>query len=298
MYGVLSPVILDEDGHILDGHHRVQAATELGVTYPITVLPGLTHEQKLEQALLLNMARRHLTVEQCRQLVADLRGRGLSVRFISDSTGIPRSTVHRDAAGVPGGTPGYVTGKDGKRYSPERTYDPVAVWRAQWRAQGILCDRLPADGAQLQGTLLRRLPGMFPDLNDAPADFWDERARLKLLEVAAAHMIRTGTLLPHPDHWPADCRGRPGPHSEANFAAKWKLRVVAAAGEFFTWCDDVGITRRWGKQPGFVLPEDLELEHLWHFVCFMLAPPTEANDAFLDSLSPLSRERWGNEAPA
>ncbi len=69
------------------------------------MLPGLTDEQKIEQALALNLARRHLTLEQRRALVADLRARGLSVRWISEQTGIPKSTVARVASGVPSGTP-------------------------------------------------------------------------------------------------------------------------------------------------------------------------------------------------
>jgi ParB-like chromosome segregation protein Spo0J len=118
-FGVLQPVITDEAGNVIDGHHRAEIATEAGADYPRTVLPGLTEEQKVEQALILNLGRRHLSGDQKRQLVTDLRERGLSIRWISEKTGIPKSTVQR-LAGVPGGTPEYVTGQDGKRYRATR----------------------------------------------------------------------------------------------------------------------------------------------------------------------------------
>jgi hypothetical protein len=126
-FGVLQPVIVDEDGNILDGHHRAQVCAELGIAYDTVVLPGLTEEQKIEQALALNLGRRHLDAEQKQALVADLRARGLSVRFIAENTGIPKSTVQRYGSGVPDGTPGYVTGRDGKTYRALRPVDQATA---------------------------------------------------------------------------------------------------------------------------------------------------------------------------
>lgn len=115
-FGILQPVIVDDDCNILDGNHRAEIAGELGIDYPTIALPGLSEEQKIEQSLALNLGRRHLTPEQKQAVIRDLRARGLSVRWISEKTGIPRSTVHRLAEGVPNGTPEYVGGRDGKRY--------------------------------------------------------------------------------------------------------------------------------------------------------------------------------------
>jgi ParB-like chromosome segregation protein Spo0J len=103
--GILQPVVTDEHGEILDGHHRAQACDELGVEYPTVVLPGLSDDQKYEQALVLNLGRRHLTADQKRDLVAKLAETGRSVRWIASATGIPKSTVHRYLAPVPDGTP-------------------------------------------------------------------------------------------------------------------------------------------------------------------------------------------------
>ncbi len=59
--GVIYPVIVDEDGTIIDGHHRVMIADSLGIEYPTQVITGLTMHEKRVMAVRLNAARRHLT---------------------------------------------------------------------------------------------------------------------------------------------------------------------------------------------------------------------------------------------
>ena len=50
--GVLIPVEVDEDGNVLDGHHRVSACTELGIDWRATVKvrEGLTEAEKRRHA--------------------------------------------------------------------------------------------------------------------------------------------------------------------------------------------------------------------------------------------------------
>lgn len=68
--GVMVPIEFDEDGNVLDGHHRLQACKELGITdYPSIIREGLTEEEKRTHARKLNMARRHLTREQKQELI-------------------------------------------------------------------------------------------------------------------------------------------------------------------------------------------------------------------------------------
>jgi hypothetical protein len=73
--GVLVPVELDEGGAILDGYHRVRAWEELraeGVAvpdYPRMIRPGLSETEKRAHARTLNLARRHLSQEQRRELI-------------------------------------------------------------------------------------------------------------------------------------------------------------------------------------------------------------------------------------
>lgn len=69
-YGVLIPVRVDEDGRIIDGHHRAEICAELGVVCPTEVVTGLTLEEKRYQAHALNVARRHLTIEQKREAIS------------------------------------------------------------------------------------------------------------------------------------------------------------------------------------------------------------------------------------
>jgi ParB-like chromosome segregation protein Spo0J len=69
--GVLTPIDVDEDGHILDGHLRYRACVELGLTdFPTIVRPGLSEEDRRMFARKSNMLRRHLSREQVRLLIA------------------------------------------------------------------------------------------------------------------------------------------------------------------------------------------------------------------------------------
>jgi len=70
--GVLIPVEYDEDGNILDGHHRVKICAELGITdWPKFIRKGLSEEGKFAHARQLNIARRHINQAQKRALIAD-----------------------------------------------------------------------------------------------------------------------------------------------------------------------------------------------------------------------------------
>lgn len=75
--GVLLPVVQDDGGNIIDGHHRARAHDELlaegRVTggYPVVERSDLTtDEEKRDLARRLNMQRRHLNQEQKREAIA------------------------------------------------------------------------------------------------------------------------------------------------------------------------------------------------------------------------------------
>lgn len=59
-HGVLVAVEVDEEGNVLDGHHRVELAAELGIDYPVVIRSGLSETERVEHALRLNLLRRHL----------------------------------------------------------------------------------------------------------------------------------------------------------------------------------------------------------------------------------------------
>lgn len=70
--GVMVPIEYDEEGNVLDGHHRLQICTELGITdYPKVIRAGMTEEEKRTHARKLNMARRQLNQEQRRELIRE-----------------------------------------------------------------------------------------------------------------------------------------------------------------------------------------------------------------------------------
>ncbi len=69
--GVMVPILLDENGVVIDGHHRQQIAQHHELPCPFETKRGLTDAEKRGLALSLNLHRRHLTREQKRALVAE-----------------------------------------------------------------------------------------------------------------------------------------------------------------------------------------------------------------------------------
>jgi ParB-like chromosome segregation protein Spo0J len=94
-YDPARPIVVDENGAVLDGHHRQQVCAELGITPPTVTLPGLTEDQKHDYAMRANLACRHLTQLQKRELIrAELdRGPGRSDREIGRLCGVDHKTV-------------------------------------------------------------------------------------------------------------------------------------------------------------------------------------------------------------
>lgn len=69
--GVLIPVEYDDDGNILDGHHRVKICGELGIeTWPRMVRKGMSENAKRAHARVLNFSRRHLSSAAKREMIA------------------------------------------------------------------------------------------------------------------------------------------------------------------------------------------------------------------------------------
>jgi len=70
--GVLVPVEYDENGNILDGHHRVRACEELGIDdWPKITRTGMDEAAKRIHARQLNLSRRHLNQQQRRELIRE-----------------------------------------------------------------------------------------------------------------------------------------------------------------------------------------------------------------------------------
>lgn len=128
-HGVLVPVELDEAGNVLDGHHRVKAAQELGLTdWPQIVRIGLSDAEKRAHARKLNLARRHLNAAQKRELIKQQLAETpqKSNRQVADELGVDHKTVG-DVRGdlVEGGEIPHqptITGRDGVEQPSRKSY--------------------------------------------------------------------------------------------------------------------------------------------------------------------------------
>jgi ParB-like chromosome segregation protein Spo0J len=95
--GVMVPIVLDENGVVIDGHHRQQIAQHHNLPCPSETKAGFSDTEKRGLALSLNLHRRHLTREQKRALVAE------SIKAdpqLSDREHGRRTGVHKDTAGA------------------------------------------------------------------------------------------------------------------------------------------------------------------------------------------------------
>ena len=145
--GVMVPVDYDDEGNVLDGHHRVRAVEELRAEDPVKygaltwarkVRKGLTEEQKRTHARKLNALRRQLDGDAKRALViAQLEDTpGLSDRQLAALLGVSQPFVSEvrvsvapqggDVITVITSPPEKATGADGKQYPR----DPAALRRA------------------------------------------------------------------------------------------------------------------------------------------------------------------------
>lgn len=127
--GIRVPIDVDEDGLILDGHHRAWITADLGVDCPRRTLTGLTDEGKRAHAVAVNVHRRSLSREQRRELVARLRSDGMSLPRIAKTVGVSLGTAHADVQAFrTESLPDRVIGADGKSYAasrPQPAADPA-----------------------------------------------------------------------------------------------------------------------------------------------------------------------------
>lgn len=103
--GVMVPIEFDEHGNVLDGHHRLRACEELGITdYPDVIRADMSEDEKRFHARKLNMARRHLTQEQRRDMIREQLSETpeKSDRQIAAGLGVDHKTVGAQRADLVG----------------------------------------------------------------------------------------------------------------------------------------------------------------------------------------------------
>lgn len=143
--GVMVPIEFDEQGNVLDGHHRLKVCDELGIKeYPRVIRAGLTEEEKRLHARKLNMARRHLTQEQKRGLIREQiqETPEKSDRQIAAAFGVSPTTVGSTRKTME--NEGQVSkldtskGADGKEYPRSVERRPVSVFNPTKREERAL----------------------------------------------------------------------------------------------------------------------------------------------------------------
>jgi len=96
VHGIQYAVIQDEKGNTLDGHQRQRIADELRIkNYSVTVMSGLTEEEKRHLALSLNVKRRHLTRPQMQALIEQelKRTPDIADNWLAEMLGVDDKTV-------------------------------------------------------------------------------------------------------------------------------------------------------------------------------------------------------------
>lgn len=99
--GVQIPVIVrEEDGGIIDGHHRWQIASELSMTGDVVLDIRSYSTDALAKAAAyeINDARRHMGINERRELARRLRSSGATQQETADALGVSRSTLADEEA--------------------------------------------------------------------------------------------------------------------------------------------------------------------------------------------------------
>lgn len=94
-HGIQVPIIIDENGVVIDGHHRQKIAATLDVYCPMDMKEGLTEAEKRALSITLNIDRRQLSREQRRSIIESSvkAAPELSNRQHAELTGTHKNTV-------------------------------------------------------------------------------------------------------------------------------------------------------------------------------------------------------------
>lgn len=94
-HGIQVPIVVDENGSVIDGHHRKEIADRLGLPCPRNTARDLDETGKRTHACSLNLDRRHLNREQKREVIAKslMADPQLSNRQHAERVGAHHTTV-------------------------------------------------------------------------------------------------------------------------------------------------------------------------------------------------------------
>jgi len=176
-HGVLDPVELDDEGEIIDGHHRAMIADSLGISYPTVTRSGWSDDDIVEHVFRKHLGRRNLTTEQRHEVVREMRRRlrWSNVR-IATALGVDEATVRRDLQRISADAemPAVVETADGRVYPASTGPRPRPA---------PMPDALDAALAAIEAS---------PEVREA-----DARARWAALLAASARFVNEG----RPEYW-------------------------------------------------------------------------------------------------
>lgn len=156
--GVQVPVVIDEEGEVIDGHHRMQIARELGVFCPTIVKEGLSAIEKRRMARTLNMQRRQLSTKQKRLIIAEelTEDPSQSNNSLAKRLGVSDMTVAsvRSEYGL---HQSVHVGADGKKYAASSWTRPSRDQTNRLREEYVV--HVTCDSEEHQEELLRRFMG-------------------------------------------------------------------------------------------------------------------------------------------
>ena len=155
--GVMIPIEYDEAGNVLDGYHRLKICEELGIKdYPRVIRAGMSEVEKLTHARKLNMARRHLTSEQKRELIREqLKATPeQSDRQIVEALGVHHTTVstQRKDMEASGDVAKLATTTDSLGREQPRERKPVSVFNPTRREERAVSNPEVVSRMQETGT--------------------------------------------------------------------------------------------------------------------------------------------------
>jgi site-specific DNA-methyltransferase (adenine-specific) len=142
--GVLHPVVIDEDGNILDGHHRYAICK----TAPTVEVAGLSDEEKQAYTIRANLARRNLSPDQAREVAKKQRAIAKDLRE-SDPKKWTQEAVGT-LLGVDQATVSRWVSSDMHEHSATKTPTPDARVKLNTAAKEVVVARLEAGDTQQQ----------------------------------------------------------------------------------------------------------------------------------------------------
>lgn len=95
-WGVLVPVVVNQHGEIIDGHHRARIADELGRSYRTEIREITDDIEAYRLGVELNMVRRGFSTKERRVMSVALYEQGHTTRAIGEALGSSQSTIMRD----------------------------------------------------------------------------------------------------------------------------------------------------------------------------------------------------------